>query len=66
MKTEMICENCGKSIMGEEYNDEISAVEINYDCPHCGFHRRWAYGHIQPGDSEFEDLEGVGNDGQSS
>lgn len=57
MKTEMICENCGKEIIGDEYKDEHSVVEINYDCPHCGFHRRWAYGYIQPGDSEHKESD---------
>ena len=53
MKTGMICENCGKEVTGEEYTDEYSFVEINYDCPHCGFKRRWAYGYTQFGDSEY-------------
>ena len=57
MKRELICENCGKTIEGKEYQDEYSVVETNYDCPYCGFHRRWAYGYIQLGDSEYKEDE---------
>ena len=62
MKRELICENCSKTIEGEEYQDEYSVVEKNYDCPYCGFHRRWAYGHIQPGDSEYENVQTAQNE----
>ena len=57
MTKKIICENCGSEIQGKEYKDEYGGVMINYDCPYCGFKRRWAYGHTQYGDSEFLDDE---------
>lgn len=57
MECQSECERCNKTINITIYTDEIGQVERYYDCPYCNFHRRWAYGHYFPEDSEFIEME---------
>ena len=53
MKRNTLCKCCCGPVTAEIDFDEQALTEEYYDCPHCGYHRRWAYGVIQPGDSEY-------------
>lgn len=53
MKVESICEKCGAVVTVDRYYNEAVLEEEKYICDTCGFSRHYAYGELQPDDSEY-------------